>query len=247
MIISKQNQLIKQIKALSDKKERDKTGLFIAEGVKLVKDAFLFPLKIYAVVGTIEGIAAVGYTAGARVEEVSEEVFSYISAEKSPQGVLAVIFKPTEISGGIEGGSLFLDDVQDPNNVGAIIRTAAAAGYNTVYLTDNCADPYSPKSVRATMGGIFRVNVIHGERNNLLEKIEKPLIVADMGGESIDTFRFSGDFCLVIGNEGKGVSDAVRKRAKYTVSIPMENGVESLNAAVSAGILMYRLKNSIRR
>ncbi|MBQ9513651.1 MAG: RNA methyltransferase [Clostridia bacterium] len=247
MIISKQNQLIKQIKALSDKKERDRSGLYIAEGVKLVKEALSFPCRIFALIGTCDGMAKLAETRGERVEEVSEEVFLSVSTEKSPQGVMAVIYKPESFIVNEGDRCLLLDDVQDPNNVGAIIRTAAATGYNTVYLTDNCADPYSPKSVRATMGGIFRVNVVYADRNNLLKTIKKPLIVADMGGENIDTFRGSKEFCLVIGNEGNGVSEQIRKKAKYTVSIPMENGVESLNAAVSAGILMYQLKNSIRR
>lgn len=242
MIISKQNRLIKQIRALSDKKERDNSGLFIAEGIKLVKEALSFSLKIYAVIGTKKWIYELGELNGVNEEKVSEEVYASVSTEKSPQGIMAVIYKP-ELSDIKESKRcLLLDDVQDPNNVGAIIRTAAATGYNTVYLTENCADPFSPKSVRASMGGIFRVNTVCDNKNNLLTKIKKPLIVADMGGESIDIFRKTEEFCLVIGNEGKGVSKEVKKMAKFTVSIPMENNVESLNASVSAGILMYQLK-----
>ena len=174
------------------------------------------------------------------VTKVTESVFESISNEVTPQGVLAVVKK--QISEKIDNGaSVFLDGVADPGNVGAIIRTAAASGYKNVYLAHGSADAYSPKSVRASMGGIFKVNIIEGEREQLIKKIKEPIVVADMLGKNLFEFE-KGEYCLVIGNEGNGVSEQLKKIAQHIVSIPMQNGMESLNASVSAGILMYALK-----
>lgn len=244
MIVSRQNALIKLIKSLSDKKNRDELSLYVAEGIKTVTEAVITGQKFYAVVFTAKvkpNLPCEVFSVAERTEETTEEVFSYISGEVSPQGALAVLYKPETVkeSGGY---SVFLDGVSDPANVGAIIRTAAAAGYKDVYMTVDSADAFNPKAVRASMSGIFRISVIKGERNELIKKVKVPLVVADMKGEDVFSFNSTGPVCIVIGNEGNGVSETVKKNATKTVSIPMENGMESLNAAVSAGILMYNLK-----
>ena len=113
-----------------------------------------------------------------------------------------------------------------------------------MYITEDSADPYSPKSVRASMSGVFRVEIISAKREELLKVITKPMLIADMDGQNLFETKIQGDYCLVIGNEGNGVSNLVRKSASLFVSIPMQNGVESLNASVSAGIIMYHLKNN---
>lgn len=235
MITSKQNSLIKKIRSLWDKKNRDSESLFIAEGVTMVKEALNLGLEIEKVVCT-EKIANL-FPQVLDKEILSDDLFNYVSTEVTPQGVLALIRKPkeSEKSGDY---SVYLDGLQDPSNVGAIIRTAAASGYNDVYLS-NCADAYSPKAVRASMSGIYKVR-IHTVEN--ADKITVPMIVADMGGENVYKFNSPKKFCLVIGNEARGVSEVIRNKAKYVVSIPMENDMESLNAGVSAGILMYTLK-----
>ncbi len=240
MITSKQNQTVKLIRSLSDKKFRDQTGLYMVESVKLVKDALSLGANVKLVLGTEKGVSALGQI-DVVTETVSEDIYKYVSEQVSPQGVLALIHKPTT-NVAIGGKSLLLDDVADPANVGAIIRTAAACGFKTIYMTEGSADPYSPKAVRSAMGGIFRVNVVRDSIEKLLDCIKNPITVADMYGKNVFESKIEGDFCLVIGNEGKGVSDLVKNKAKYTVSIPMQNGMESLNAAVSAGILMYALK-----
>ena len=194
------------------------------------------------VIGTEKTIAELSIN-GIRVETVTEEVLSSVSAEVTPQGVMAVIHKPENALIKPSGSCVLLDGVADPANVGAIIRTAAASGYNTVYTTDDCADPFSQKAVRASMSGVFRINIVRATRQELISIIDKPFIVADMDGESLYQTKIDGDFCLIIGNEGHGVSDLLIKKASKVVSIPMANGVESLNAAVSAGLLMYGLKN----
>ncbi len=242
MITSKQNSFIKEIRSLSDKKFRDKLGVYIVEGSKIVKEAVALNLPVQAVVGTERGLSTID-SGEFRRELVSDDVFHSISSEVCPQGVIAVIEKPENELVSPKGSCILLDGVADPANVGAIIRTAAAAGYNTVYLTEDCADQFSPKAVRSSMSGVFRVKTIRGKVEDLLNIINLPVYVADMCGENVFTHTHSGAFCLVIGNEGHGVSKIVKERADNTVSIPMENGVESLNAAVSAALLMYNLKN----
>lgn len=240
MITSRSNALIKLVRSLSDKTARDETGLFIVEGVKSVKETFASPFKVKTVIATEKGLSLLG---GSPIpaETVSDDVFKSISGEISPQGVLALVYKPENADSFPKGFCVFLDEVKDPSNVGAIIRTAAAAGYDDVYLAD-CADAYNPKAVRASMGGIFKVTLHVGTKEALLKQINVPLVVADMGGENLFTRKPSKKICLVIGNEGRGVSEKLKSLASETVSIPMQNGMESLNAAVSAGILMYGLK-----
>lgn len=241
MITSKQNALIKEIRSLSDKKYRDKLGVFVVEGIKPVKEAIELGLNIRDIVGTEKGLINIDLT-GFCVQTVTEDVFKWISEEVTPQGVLAVVFKPENNLLPPVGSALLLDGVSDPSNVGAIIRTAAAAGYNYIYTTPDCADPYSQKAVRSSMTGVFRVRVMRADLDSLLDVINIPLVVADMDGESVFNLTVDCAHCLVIGSEGHGVSDKVLSNAEYVVKIPMENGVESLNAAVSAGILMYSLK-----
>ena len=241
MISSKQNTLIKEIRSLKDKKFRDKLGVFVLEGVKPVKEGIDFNLPIREILLTEKHFAdfsACNY----KVEVVSEEVFKSISEEVSPQGVLAVVYKGQNKLCSPKGSCLLLDGVSDPNNVGAIIRTAVASGYNDIYLTTACADAYSQKSVRCSMSGVFRANIMRAEIEEILSVINLPIVVADMHGQNVFDLNLDKDVCLVIGSEGNGVSDFVKSKADLTVKIPMENGMESLNASVSAGILMYALK-----
>ena len=263
MITSKSNSLVKLIRSLKDKSNRDELSLFIAEGAKSTKEALLSNFGINCIVGTMDGFNILSkkapelckidgenvdvYRNGdkVKVEIVSDEVFSGISGEKSPQGILALIEKSETKPCKSHGKCLFLDELQDPSNVGAIIRTAAAVGYDEIYLADS-ADPFNEKAIRASMGGIFKVKLYVGERQELLEFIDCPLVVADMDGEDVFNCQIQGNFCLVIGNEGNGVSKTVEERASRKVSIPMMNGMESLNAAVSAGILMYALRGQCK-
>ena len=242
MITSKSNAFIKSVRALKDKKERDLTGLFTADGAKLVREAFISGQNVFAVIGTNKGLSLISDVdlCGVKTEEVSEEVFKSISDEVTPQGVLAVIKKPQRPLRAPESDCLFLDGVSDPANVGAIIRTAAATGFCDVYMAEG-ADAYSPKAIRSSMSGIFRVNVFTGKREELAKYITVPAFVADMGGEDPFSVRREGNVCLIVGNEAHGVSEFMKNRADRTLGLDMQNGMESLNAAVAAGVLMYAL------
>ncbi|MDE5722485.1 MAG: RNA methyltransferase [Clostridia bacterium] len=237
VITSKSNPIIKTAASLSDKKFRKQLNLYLVEGVKSVKECISAGCEIERIICTDR---FENEFSGATI--VSESVFKSISTETTPQGVIAEVKIPQVVLKPPRGSCLLLDCLQDPGNLGTVIRTANAAGYEEIYLI-NCTDAYSPKAVRASMGGIFRVNVYCGSREEVLEQLKDiPLICADMDGENIFDFTPPEKFCLCIGNEGGGISAEVLSRAAYTVKIPMRETCESLNAAVSAGIAMYTLK-----
>lgn len=242
LITSKSNPLIKHASQLSDKKFRRQFGQYLVEGIKPVRECIAAGCSVDTIICTQEASALFP---GAVT--VDDSVFKSISAEKSPQGVIAVVNIPQNRLAPPEGSCLLLDCLQDPGNLGTVIRTANAAGYGSIYLI-NCTDPYSPKAVRASMSGIFFVKIYSGSRSEVLNVLNGiPLICADMDGEDVFTFAPPEKLCLCIGNEGGGISEEVLKKSDYTVKIPMRESCESLNAAVSAGIIMYVLKNNAKR
>ncbi len=237
VITSKSNPLIKEIAKLNDKKFRRLKGEYIVEGIKPVRECIAAGCKIKYIICTEELSDEF-----CKAVYVSRSVFESISSEKTPQGVLAVVEMKENKLVPPEKSCILLDCLQDPGNLGTVIRTANAAGYSEIYLI-NCTDPYSPKAVRASMSGIFFVKVFQGGREEILNVLKAvPLICADMGGENIFLFNPPEKFCLCIGNEGGGISDEIISVAEYKVKIPMSDTCESLNAAVSAGIAMYQLK-----
>ncbi len=246
ILTSKNNPLIKETASLKDKKYRKALGLFLVEGVKIAKEALRSPCEVERVFITDPFDGDVSFLSGvpeAKIVRVSPAVMSVMSDEKTPQGVLCRVKMPNYPIQPPQNSCLVLDGVADPGNMGTIIRTANGAGYTELYLTEGCADPYAPKSVRASMSGIFFTRVYAVTRAKMSEILrDMPVIVADMDGENVFTFFAPKRFALVIGNEANGVSEELRTVATHTVKIPMQVTQESLNAGVSAGILAYVLK-----
>lgn len=247
VITSKQNPAVKELASLKEKKGRRERGTFLVEGDKMFLECLESGMEVVriALVADKQRLALTEtpfFKDRLDPKEVillGEDAFQAISDEKTPQGILAEVKIPDAAMEPPAGRCLLLDGLADPANVGAVIRTAAAAGYREIYLAD-CADPYSPKSVRSSMSGVFYCKLMRGTREEILKVLEGvPLIAADMDGEDVFTFIPPEKHCICIGNEGNGLSDAVREQADYTVGIPMRDPVESLNAAVSAGIMMY--------
>ncbi|MBO5412096.1 MAG: RNA methyltransferase [Clostridia bacterium] len=241
ILTSKNNPLIKETATLKDKKGRKTHGLFLVEGKKMFSECLTSGLEIERVFlaeSYLEELPSLSL----ETVRVSDDVFRFLSDEKTPQGVLCRVRIPMREMVAPTGKCLLLDGVSDPGNVGTILRTANAAGYREVYLTETCADPYSPKSVRASMSGLFFTKLYFGTREEILSVLDgTPIVVADMDGENVFSFQAPEKFALVIGNEANGVSEETLKKANYTVKIPMRETQESLNAGVSAGILMYML------
>ena len=240
IITSKQNPIVKELASLKEKKGRRERGTFLVEGPKMVFECVNSALEIVRLV-VREDYA--GETYGLPTVILGTDAFRAVCDEKTPQAVCAEVRIPHIRLASPKGSCLLLDGVADPANIGAIVRTAVAAGYEELYLAD-CADPYAPKSVRASMSGVFFAKLMQGSREEILGALHGiPLIAADMDGESVFSFNPPEKFCIAIGNEGSGLTDEVNNRAKYTVKIPMGPHTESLNAAVSAGIMMYMLKS----
>ncbi len=241
ILTSKNNPLIKETASLKEKKARKELGLFLVEGRKMAIECQNSKMEIERV------FVGEGYEGELPFDEslivrVSEDVLHYLCDEKTPQGILCRVRIPKTPLCAPTGKCLLLDGVADPGNMGAILRTANAAGYDRVYLTEDCTDPYAPKSVRASMSGVFFTEICQAKREEILSVMKEiPLVVADLYGTNAFQFEKSGAFVLAIGNEGKGISDEVRQAATDRVKIPMRSTQESLNAAVSAGIMMYLL------
>lgn len=240
VITSRNNPLVRRVFSLREKKFRREAGEYVAEGIKSVREAAASGAHIRLLVRA-ERVPAQDIAADGELV-VSDGVFEKLSEEVSPQGVLAVVETPDCTPAPPRSPALLLDGVSDPGNMGTVLRTADAAGYTDVYLR-GCTDPFAPKSVRASMGGIFRVRLhIGGDEALRAALAGVPLVCADMGGENAFRFTPPARFCLVVGNEANGVTEEVRAACAHTVRVPMRSVCESLNAGVSAGILMYLLR-----
>lgn len=252
VISSKDNEMIKNIKKLKEKKYRDETNTFIIEGIKLIEEAIQEKANIQLIViceecitdGTIEK-SNLYEIAKYECIYVTEKVFSILTDVKSPQGILAIIEKnnKNEQIDLNQDIILVLDDIQDPGNLGTILRTIDSANLKQLILSKNSADPYNPKVVRSTMGAIFRINIIQVE--DLKQSLQK---MQQQGYEvivtSLETNQdiYQIDYqkkIIVIGNEANGVSKQVQEIANQKVKIPMLGKTESLNASVAAGIMIY--------
>lgn len=238
-IKSTQNTLVKRIASLKDGKFRRENQLFVAEGVRIVTDG---DLPTYLFVDEAHEDFGLRYDNLTKVYKVSDEVMAKLSDTKSPQGVIAVYPIPDGTVVDMVGErAIVLDGVVDPGNVGTIVRTAVACGYLDVYLI-NCADVYSPKVVRSTMSAIFkaRLNVVTYEQlKKILTARKVKLYSMDMGGESIFDSDIPTPCALLVGSEAHGISEWARNNSDGIISLPMEEGIESLNAGVSASTMMY--------
>ena len=240
VISSRQNPKIKKIASLKEKKYRLEYGLYVVEGIKMVKEAINFGVELEMIAGVPSVLSALPETS-AEIVEVDEKIFEALTETKSPQGVIAVLKIPENTMTPPRGNCVVLDGVSDPGNLGTIIRTCVAVGIKDVYLC-NCVDAFSPKVIRSTMSGIFAVDIHSFDRETVLGLVSSStLVVADMDGESVFEANIPSPYAIVIGNEANGVSPLLKSKADKTVSIPMCDGIERLNAAVSFGITAYTL------
>ena len=245
MNVSEHNKNIVLAKKLLQKKYRDLEGKYLVEGAKLVKEVLQRNQKIdYLIVREdcvdkyCDRLCHKAYFV------VSSKTMGDLVDTVTNQGILAVVNKPTLPMRAPLSNALVLEHVQDPTNVGAILRTAAALGYKAVYMIQ-CADPYSPKCIRAGMSSQFCLNIFEGDSDEILSYVKQTclLICADMDGKNLYSCNVSDRHAILFGNEGNGVSDTLKQRCDMTVAIPMQNEIESLNVSVSAGILMYSLSS----
>lgn len=252
IITSKENETIKKVRKLKEKKYRDEKNVFVVEGIKMIEEALeekaeidkIFICEECVKEGSIDQ-KLIYAIAKYDCIYVNEPVFRSISEVTTPQGILAVIKKQEkdqQISFE-EELTIALDGVQDPGNLGTIIRTADSAGVKQIILSEETADPYNAKVVRSTMGAIFRVNLI--ETKNLVETLKQMkknknevVVTCLEDSKTIYDMNYQKKV-VVIGNEASGVSEEVKAIADHKIKIPMLGKTESLNASVAAGIVIY--------
>ena len=252
IISSKDNELIKHIKKLKDKKHRDESNEYIIEGVKLIEEAVKENAKIKKIIicedttRTYEIPTHIMYEI-AKYEciYVTDKIFASITQVTNPQGIMAIIEK-SETDAQIDYTQdiiVALDDVQDPGNLGTVLRTVDSIGLNQIIVSKGTADAFNSKVVRSTMGAIFRVKIIEVE--NLPQAIKemrrhhfKLMVTSLQTDNSIYDIQFNKKI-IVIGNESNGVSKEIQEMADEKAKIPMLGKTESLNASVAAGVVMY--------
>ena len=260
VITSKDNEIIKNIKKLKEKKYRDLFNKYVIEGIKIIEEAIIENANIDTIVVCEECVKDGSITQKLLYEiakyncvYVNKKIFNILTDVRNPQGVLAVINKENK-ENNIDYKSdiiIVLDDIQDPGNLGTILRTIDSVGLNQIIVSKKTADSYNPKVVRSTMGAIFRVKII--ESDNLLETLKnmkkhKFRIMAT--SLQTDTTIYQTDYkkkVIVIGNEANGVSEEILEYADEKIKIPMIGKTESLNASVATGIVLYEyVRNKIK-
>ena len=249
---SLKNPVVQSARTLQTARGRAEQSSFLLDGEHMVAEALsACPERVSALfvdADKLDGYAALLARAKAQtaVYSVPEHVLAAISQVKTPQGIAAVCGLPAPSAPEMLGNRLMLlENVQDPGNVGTILRTLDAAGFDGCILTPGCADAYAPKTLRATMGSVFRVPVL--QTNDLpgtLEAMKREgyaVAATELGGQDFYACCPRGKAILVIGSEGQGISKPVRDAATHHLALPMRGGAESLNAAVAAGIMIYEM------
>lgn len=256
MITSLQNNSVKLVAALSAKKQRDKHGLFVAEGVRLVEEAVAagWPIEFFVYCERL-----LLQERGARLLEnlekngfqgllVAENVWQKISLTENSQGIIAVMKKRTASLSVLEHAACIavLDEVQDPGNVGALLRTAAAAACDGVLLTCGSADPFSDKAVRAAMGAVFKIPIVENVKREMLLEFcadhQVRLISTCLEGSlPYDEVSYHGKNAIVFGNEGNGIDSEIITASDAKIRIPLYREVESLNVAAAAAVVLYEV------
>ncbi len=256
MITSLQNEQVKHVVALHKNKGRSESEEYLVEGKRFVKEAFSRQAQVkkiyYVTTGELTNLVEQAIFLGIPVQEVSEDVMRKMAATEEPQGILAIIEKTypgwENIITAKNTIILVLDNIQDPGNLGTILRTALAADVRQIILTSGTVDLYNPKVMRSSMGSIFSQKILTDKKPqeivNFFRQNRYTLAISSMEGNSIYSELASTYYplALVIGNEAIGVSDYFVKQADIKYSIPMFNQVESLNAAMAAGIFLYELR-----
>ena len=243
-ITARKNPLLQQVRRLiTSRREREEAGLFVADGTKLLQEAVRFYPGLDTVILS-DGVEA-QVPDHVRVVRVPEEVMASISPMETPQGALFLCKLPEKTAFKPMAGMLLLDGIQDPGNLGTILRTADALDI-PVALLEGCADPYSHKVVRSSMGAVFRTPVVQttwDEAKAACGRAGIPIAVTALSDKAQDLRQAAlNRMAVVIGSEGQGVRQEVLENAGAELIIPMNPHCESLNAAIAAAIVMWQMK-----
>ncbi len=245
-ITSRKNPLLQQVKKLfASRKEREEQGLFAGDGVKLLQEAqYWVPEQLHTVIVT-KDVHLPQLPEYVRLVQVPEDLMAQMSPMETPQGAVFLCRMTQNTSFDANPGCLILDGIQDPGNLGTMIRTADALNVQIV-LTPGCVDAYNPKTVRAAMGALFRTPPVYASQEEIVRRCREegvPLYVTALTSQAADlrSVPLAGG-AVVIGSEGRGVGSFFMEHADQAIIIPMNERCESLNAAVAASIVMWEMK-----
>lgn len=252
IIQSRENALIKHMKKLKDKKYRIQNGAFLIEGFRFVEEALKSDFDIEAVFisqsisnSTYASDIVGGVKGATKLYYVSDNIFKDIATTETPQGIVACAKIKKYPLQNYEGFYVLADKIQDPGNMGTIIRTAHAAGAKGVIYTKGTVDVYNEKTLRSTMGSIFHISVIEDSELEITRTLKSKGFKVVVSSLDTDNNFFdvdlSGNSIICIGNEGNGISEEIYALADDKVKIPMPGGAESLNASVAASIMIYEI------
>lgn len=256
MITSTSNPQVKNLQQLAKKaKARNSQDVFLAEGLKMFEEAPRERIqKVYLSQSLYEQRGA-GFLKGLEMEVLSDHVFAAASDTKTPQGILCILrqehYELSHMLSSVHPHLLLLEDLQDPGNLGTIMRTAEGAGVDGVILSRNSVDLYNPKTIRSTMGSIYRVPFLYVDSlMEILPVLKKRGVCTYaahlQGKKDYDQEDYRSGCAFFIGNEGNGLSDELSSHADIRIRIPMKGKLESLNAAVAASILTYEVSRQRR-
>ena len=252
MITSTANKQIKELTQLIKKsKARREERVFVVEGIRMFVEAPKEQVQaVYASESFLKDPEHMACLQGYDYEEVSDSVFASVSDTKTPQGILCVVRMPeySKETFFSESGGLYLvlENIQDPGNLGTMFRTGEGAGISGVILSRDTVDLFNPKTIRSTMGSVYRVPfLIADDLEAMIGEMKKQgvhLYAAHLKGEqSYDRFDYRESTAFLIGNEGNGVSRLVKEKCDYIASIPMKGDIDSLNASVATGVLAFEI------
>ena len=254
MITSSANKGVKEVIQLEQKaKVRREQGLFVVEGIKMFLEAPIDIIRKVYVAETFSSQMPVSCkdkleALSSCYETVSDEIFQKMSDTKTPQGILCVMrqnqYNLESMFKVSNPMFIILEDIQDPGNLGTIFRAAEGAGAAGVIMSSDTVDIYNPKTIRSTMGSVYRIPFIYAQDLNIIiEEIQKKKITVYaahlQGAMAYDTCDYKSGTAFLIGNEGNGLKEETAKKADVAIKIPMAGKVESLNAAVAAAVVMY--------
>jgi len=239
---------VRQIQQLKQKRTRDDLGMFCVEGMKSVTEGLKAQLEPFLCVSTSkEIVSSIEKRFDLQVRLVSNEIMKKCTHFSTPSEVLIVFKKPAQKALPNDQWIVALDEIQDPGNLGTLMRTLDWFGFRHLLCSPNTVDCFNPKTVQASMGSYTRVSCLYEELPIALDRLQLPIYGADLEGASLPEMTFDTKGILVLGNEGHGLSEAVKQRVDHFITIPSAGDaqVESLNAAVSGAIIAYTISSRL--
>ncbi len=246
IITSLENKKIKYINKLKNKKFRDEEGIFVIETKHLVEEAYKsgFLTELYLVDTNIE--SNILEDDKINKYQITKEIMNKISSLESPSNLLGLVKKLPTLNYG--NRLLILDNIQDPGNLGTIIRSAVAFNLDTLILSNDCVDLYNDKTIRSSEGMLFKLNILRKDLNTFLTELKNnnyTIYGTDViNGSIVGEIKFPKKYAIIIGNEGKGLKSTLKNLVDQNIYIPMSTNAESLNAGIAASIIMYEMSKN---